>query len=143
LQLSGDDAILRVGHPNGYKATLYIKKSTRDLTLDEVLRSAIEQASRTPTTVRKVQDPFALKLDKLDAKGFSFAAPDVTPPAVLVQVFALINKRKVLIIELNADPMTYEKARPAFDQMLASIRFEDPEKIQDQREAQLARGINW
>lgn len=143
LQLTGDDAILRIGHPDGYKATLYIKKSTRDLTLDEVVRSAIDQASRTPTTVRKIQDPFDIKLDNLNAKGFSFAAPDVTPPVVLVQVFAMLNERKVLIIELNSDPMHYENARVVFDQMLASIRFVKPEQLLEERKAELEAGQKW
>lgn len=143
LQLSGDDAILRIGHPDGYKITLYVKQSKRDLTLDEVVRSAVEQASRTPTTVRKIQDPFNVKLGDLDAKGFSFAAPDVTPPTVIVQIFAMITPRKVLIVEMNSDPKLYENARPAFDQMLASVQFDDPKTLLEERKKDLDAGQKW
>lgn len=143
MQVSGDDAILRIGHADGYRITIYIKESTRDLTLDEVVNAAVLQATRTPTTVRKVEDPFNIKLDALDARGFSFAAPDVTPPAVLVQVFAMLSPQRVMIIELNSPPLVFEKARKAFDQMLGSVTFKDPRKLMEERKVQLEAGRKW
>lgn len=143
LKLSSDDAILRIAHPLGYRVTLYVKQSTRDLTLDEVVTTAVQQAARSATTVRKVEDPRDVKLGSLEGRVFTFAAPDVTPPAVVTQVFVLLNAQKVLIVELNAQPTVYERARGVFDQVLASFDHEDPEKIIAQRKEMLAAGEKW
>lgn len=143
LRLSADDAILRISHPSGYKITGYVKQSTQELTLDEVMKTAVDQVSMAGTPMYKVEDPRDIQLGSLKAKQFTFAAPALTPPAVISQAFAMLGPQKVLLIELNCPAQSYEKIRPAFTQMLQSFRYEDPQKQAEQRTKMLQNGNTW
>lgn len=143
LRLSADDAILRISHPSGYKITGYVKQSTQELTLNEVIKTAVDQVSMAGTPMYKVEDPRDIKLGSLQAKQFTFAAPALTPPAVISQAFAMLGPKTVLIIELNSPAKDYEAHKPAFTQMLQSFRYEDPQKQAELRKKMLENGNAW
>ncbi len=146
LRLSADDAILRIAHPSGYRITVHIKHSAGDLKLDEVVNSAAEQAydASMGLGVRKVDDPFPIKLGSLPGMQFTFATtPARSSPTVMSQAYALLSPQKLIIIALNSPPDAYEQAKAVFTQLLASVTFEDPEEMAKQRLQMLADGQAW
>ncbi len=139
---TADDAVLRITGDSGYQIFLFIKKSTEEVSLQQVLESAVAQLAsleRMRLTEQKNVRPrnrpgtvIYFKVDNRKAK-----------PWVLGEAFMQIDPRTVAMLQLKVDEEDFEKVKPIFEAVFRSVDLEDRAKLEEQRKAMLKQGGEW
>ncbi len=139
---TADDAVLRITGEDGWQILLFIKKSTEDLSLQQVLESAVGQLAsleRMRLTQQKDVHPknregvvIYFKVDNRKAK-----------PWVLGEAFMQIDPRTVAMLQLKVDQDKFERMQPIFEAVFRSVDMRDRAKLEEERKAMLKRGTEW
>jgi len=140
---TGDDAIVRFYGPDGYAVRVYIKKSSTDLTISDLVTKAIHQlGTAQPSAIILEQKP--LNPAGRSGAAIYFKIPDPKRgPWVMGQAFVQINARTFVMLQLEATLKIFPSSRSIFEAVIDTLDVQDPKELDRQRATQIQAGQDW
>lgn len=143
LSRTADDAVVRIYGREGYTIRLYIKKSTIDLDIQDLVPQAIHQlggAYPSATILEQKQ----IESSGLPGAVIYFRIPDRKRGAwVMAQAFVGLNTRAFVMLQLEVDAGQFNSIRPTFEAVLDSLEAQDPKDLDRLRAEQIEAGRAW
>ncbi|MBI1338140.1 MAG: hypothetical protein GC164_14440 [Phycisphaera sp.] len=142
-ELTADDAVLRMASPEGYGVKVFIKKSKTDLTMPVIKRTAIDQLRTVyPDAVILSQDDNALAGRKGSTIYFG-VVDNKDHKWVVGQALVLVDPRTVVMLQLDTSKELFDKVKPTYEAILASVELEPPQKLDERNGKLIEAGQAW
>ncbi len=145
VQQTGDLAIVRCIHDQGFALVLSVRKMRDDLPADlELVRAqALQQMGAVNPAATLLDDVKAQYANRPARVLYYYLPVSQRGQWVTAQAFVQFNDTSFVLIELETPRDHYEIARPMYEAVLASLQFDNPDQVV-QRRAQLAQqGEQW
>lgn len=141
---TADQAAVRIYSPgNQYTIALYIKKSGRDVSVEELVPQAIHQLGAANPSAT-ILDQQTIKPAGRPGAVIYFRIPDrKREPWVMSQAFMQIDPRTFAMLQLEADESGFAAARAVFEAVIDSLEVDDPRQLDQARAQQIEQGEAW
>ncbi len=126
-----------------YQITVAVKRSTRALSLEEVVASAKQQVKYThPHGQLLIDEPW--KIADRSARIMYYRLQAAGQHDLLLgQAIVAIAPTTYAVVELNGSGAHAELLRPTFEAVLGSMEIADQQKLSQMRAAAIARSVQW
>ncbi len=140
---TADDALVRFYGDSGYTIRLYIKKSTIDLAIENLLSTAIHQLGGVYPSATILQQKQRAPSGMSGAVIY-FRIPDQKRgPWVMGQGYVQLSNRIFAMLQVEVDLAQFEAVRELFEAIVDSIEVQNPQQLDKHRQLQIAQGQTW
>ena len=138
-----DDAVVRIYGQGGYSIRVYIKKSTVDVSIQDVVPKAIHQLGGVyPSAVILEQKP--IEVSDLSGAVIYFQISDPRRGNwVIGQAFVQLDKRTLVMLQLEVAHHQFAATSKIYEAVIDSLEVENPQQLNQRRATQIGLGERW
>jgi len=142
-QRTADDAILQITTPDQASIRVYIKNTTVDLQVPDIVTKAIHQLGGVHPSAT-ILEQSQLQIAQHPAAVIYFHVPGPKRTSwVIGQAFLQINLRAFVMLKLEVDRNQFDLAQPVFDAVIHTLELQDPDQLNRLRTQQIAQAQAW
>jgi hypothetical protein len=144
IEQTADQYMLRIFDDDGqFHIAVTVKRSSSDLTIDQVVEAAIEQIRSAQVRARTISSR-ELVVAEHPAALLYFRLPDPTAEARIIgQAIVQMNPTTYFFLELRCPVAGSDDIRAMFENVLLSVEFTDQQRLLAQRRIAVSNGQEW
>ncbi len=144
MQRNADEASLHIlGDGGTYNITLWVRTTAEPIDIDHLMAKMVGQVGMDHPSAEILEQKPTKMLDK-PAGAIYVRIPDSKRgPWILGQTFALIQDNTYVLLEFETMPTHLQMTTAIFEAIVASMKIEDPKKIDQDRIDMIEGGVAW